>query len=240
MVKCSNCGVDVADSFELCPNCGNNLHNVVGNENLDSSDFSCYKCNSKLKEGVSFCEVCGDQIKYPKAEQFCQNCGFKLTMDDEFCPECGTNSRTGEKYNNSTSVNNKSFIERINIYSIIKQSIVALILSVILSIIGLIIGFSWYSFIIAILISVGFFAGTIDTDANAVIFGIIIAIFLSILENPLVEFVWGVFISRIYGGVYGSHWLVFIIVSVAVAYLSNIFLKNSIQSFIGQLGIDWL
>ena len=174
MVKCSNCGVDVADSFDLCPNCGNDLHSASGGENVDSSDFSCYKCNSKLKEGVSFCEVCGDQIKYPRIEQFCQNCGFKLAMDDEFCPQCGNNIGSGEKNINATPVNNKSFIERINIYSIIKPSVFALILASILSVICLIIGFSWFSFILAIFISVGFFAGTIDTDANAVVFGLIV------------------------------------------------------------------
>jgi hypothetical protein len=71
-------------------------------------------------------------------------------------------------------------------------------MSIVLSIIGLWLELSWYAYIIAIIISVGFCAAPIDNEINATISGFIVGLFLGILESPFVGFVYGSFAAELY------------------------------------------
>ena len=177
MVKCSNCGVNVPETSEFCPNCGNDLSNDVkevsdalkcsncgaqvkdGNsfcsscgtkiEIEESISLKCENCGSALPENTLFCSTCGAKVTAVKKsnKKICPNCGVEVDESDTFCDECGANIYTGEK-NNSELSSSSSFVEKINLNVLIKPSIIALVFSLILSFIGLLLGFSWFSFII--------------------------------------------------------------------------------------------
>lgn len=270
MVKCSRCGVNVDDSFNICPNCGNDLaESQVPTESNDESVCSncgeplkqdaefcskcgtkvaednpnkCESCGSEVPEGVLFCPTCGAKVKQPqKAPQarICRNCGFRLDEDTTFCPECGTNFQTGEKSNVALQNSNRGFIDKININAIIKPTIVALVVATVLSIIGVLIGFSWVSFIIAVILSVGFFAGLIDNEANAVVSSLFVGLILGFLENPIIEICFGRFVAKVYEWFFGSQILFLIIIAIITAYISNVFLKSKIQDIVGDR-LSWL
>lgn len=90
MVKCSKCGVNVEDSFELCPNCGNDLTKV--DEEIPGDGGKCSECGSKLNENQKFCPTCGAKVQIDV--KTCSNCGKELEEDDEFCPDCGTSANS--------------------------------------------------------------------------------------------------------------------------------------------------
>lgn len=123
MVKCSRCGIEIDDSFDNCPNCGNDLSNIgedelglteniacsqCGFEISDDSDFcpncgkklgtvqfmKCDECGSQIGENDFICPVCGSKITRPI---LCSNCGASLTGDAEFCEECGHNIHSSRK-----------------------------------------------------------------------------------------------------------------------------------------------
>ena len=268
MVKCSRCGVNVDDSFNICPNCGNDLAEPQGpvesNEESicsncgeplkDNAEFCskcgtkvaednsnrCESCGSEVPEGVLFCPTCGTKVKQPQKTpqaRICRNCGFRLDDDTMFCPECGTNFQTGKK--SGITFQNQGFIDKININTIIKPTIASLVVAIILSIIGVLIGFSWVSFIIAIILSVGFFAGLIDNEANAIVSGLFVGLILGLLENPIIEFCWGTLAARFYEWYFGGQILVLIILGIIMAYISNVYLKSKIQDIVGDR-FSWL
>ena len=269
MVRCSRCGVEIDDSFETCPNCGNNLaQQKTAAESSDESACSncgeplkldaefCSKCGTKVKandsnrceqcgaeipDGVLFCATCGAKVKQQQKPQarICRNCGFRLDEDTAFCPECGTNFQTGEMANLPVKSQNKGFIDRININTLIRPTIAALVVAVVLSIIGVLIGLSWVSFIIAIILSMGFFGGLIDNDANAVVSGLFVGLVLGLLENPIIEFCWGTLAARFYEWFFGSQIIFLIILGIITAYISNVFLKSKIQGIVGDR-LSWL
>ncbi|WP_295721234.1 hypothetical protein [uncultured Methanobrevibacter sp.] len=104
----------------------------------------------------------------------------------------------------------------------------------------MVIGFSWFSFVFAILITVGFFAGTIDGMFNAIMSGAITAVVLGSMENSLVEFLYGAFVAGVYKGYFGGHIVILIITGIIIGYLSNAYLKEPIRGIVDNLGISWL
>ena len=226
MVKCSNCGLDVAEDMENCPNCGNNLNKSAVQNVVDQTN-KCNNCGSDLPENTLFCSVCGTKVDNVKKDvvesKICPNCGVKIEEGITFCQECGANIFTGER-NKYKSAQSQSFSDKINLNLLIKPSIVALVVALI----GLAIGLSWLSFIIAIILSAGFFGASVDNDANAIIFGLIVGLILGLLENPLVEFMYGVFVAGFYDGFFGGHLVIIVILGIVMAYVSNVYLKETI------------
>ncbi|AMD18050.1 hypothetical protein TL18_08475 [Methanobrevibacter sp. YE315] len=249
MVKCDKCGVEVDDSFELCPNCGNNLKISKEDEESQSQNVvygKCEKCNSDLPENVIFCPSCGSKVIQPSKPKesdlkVCKNCGHVVEDETTFCTECGANIFTGKigEYKQGAEANN-NFKEKINFNAIILPTIVSLVAAIILSLIGLLIGFSWFSFILATILSVGFFAGTIDNEANACISGLIVGLILGIIENPLVELMFGAFVAGFYEGFFGGHFLILILIGAIIAYVSNVFFKEYIMDIAMKIGIPWI
>lgn len=228
---CSNCGEELNENNSFCPSCGDKVEK-------DHSNLKCWNCGSELSENTLFCSVCGtkvDNIKNNavKTTKTCPNCGFKVDDDTTFCENCGTNITDGEM-NKQEIISQNPFLEKINLNTIIKPSIIALVAAIVLSLFGLLIGFSWFSFIIAIILSAGFFAGTIDNEANAIVFGLIVGLLLGLLENPLVELIFGAFVGGFYDWFYGGHLILIVILGVIVAYASNMYFKENILKIIGN------
>ena len=263
MVKCGRCGVDVDDSFEICPNCGNSLaesksempaestgQNVCGNCGAplkddaafcsscgnqigSDNDNRCESCGSEVPENVLFCPTCGAKVKQKKPSKVpmtCPNCGFRLDDETTFCPECGINVETGVK----PEVQSKGFVDKISLNSIIKPTIITLAVAIVLSSIGLLIGLSWISFILAVIIAVGFFAGLVDNEANATLMGLFVGLILGLLENPLVEFWYGWFAAGVYDWLFGGQIVVLVILGIVCAYISNMYLKENIRKIAGN------
>ena len=125
-------------------------------------------------------------------------------------------------------------VASVTTYILIKPDFVViyigtLVVALILSFIGLLIGFSWFSFVIAIILSAGFFGAAMDNEANAIVFGLIVGLILGLLETPLVEFTYGAFVAGFYEGFFGGHLLLIVILGVIMAYVSNMYLKESIR-----------
>ena len=216
-LKCNNCGAEVDEGISFCPKCGNKI------ESGEEDSLKCENCGSKIPENTLFCPTCGTKVKTVKtvSKKHCPNCGKELDDNTTFCDKCGANVFTGEKTKHEV-VSGNSFVDKIDLNKIIKPSVVALITSIILSLIGLLIGFSWLSFIIAIILSMGFFATAIDNEANAIISGLIVGLILGLLENPLVEFVYGAFVAGFYDGFFGGHLILIVIFGIVMAFVSNL------------------
>lgn len=273
MVKCGRCGVNVDDSFDICPNCGNALVKEEIKEKpnstsdnpavcsncgatLKANDAFCSSCGSKVEaesqvnrcetcggeipDGVLFCPTCGTKVtqKIPQVKR-CDNCGSVIEDGTTFCPECGTNIFTGEAVAAPQTDSNQSFTDKINISSMLVPTILSLIVSVILSMILFWIGFSWISFIIAIVLSVGFFAGIIDNEANAMVSGFFVGLILGILENPIVEFVFGRLAARLYDWIFGGQLIFLVILGIVIAYISNKYFKENIQGIVDKF-LSWI
>ena len=178
---CSNCGATLKEDNSFCPSCGTKVE-------VKDISLKCSNCGADLPENTLFCTVCGakvNNVKKPIIQtKTCPNCGVEVEEGTTFCQECGSNVFTGEK-NQPEVVSPNSFVDKINLNVLIKPSIVALIVSIILSLIGLAIGLSWLSFIIAIILSAGFFGAALDNEANAIVFGLIVGLILGFLEKRL-------------------------------------------------------
>lgn len=120
-------------------------------------------------------------------------------------------------------------------YTQTEHKVIALIMSIVLSIIGVWLELSWYAYIIAIILSVGFCAAPIDNEINATISGFIVGLFLGILESPLFGVVYGSFAVELYEYYVGTHLITLIILGVVVAFLSNMFLKKPVTNIVTKI-----
>lgn len=61
-VKCANCELEISESVNICPRCGE----VVKKNNFNNIKY----------DGIHFCGKCGNQISL--SESFCTKCGNKI------------------------------------------------------------------------------------------------------------------------------------------------------------------
>ena len=160
---CSNCGAELKDSDSFCASCGSKVE-------IESQSLVCKNCGSELPQNALFCQVCGAKVENIEktSKRTCPNCGSKVEGGTTFCQECGVNVFTGEKSKRATPASN-SPAGKIDFNVLVKPSIISLIVAIILSIIGVGIGFSWFSFVIAVILSAGFFAAAVGNQINAIV-----------------------------------------------------------------------
>ena len=75
MIKCSECGNEVDNAAEFCPNCGTKLDKSEVVETVQDQ--------SVQDQSVQNQEVSSQNTK------FCSNCGSKIDVKAEICPNCG-------------------------------------------------------------------------------------------------------------------------------------------------------
>ena len=83
MVKCSNCGLEIDDNFQNCPNCGNDLSKSdveVKKEEIST----CNSCGAPLKDSDSFCPSCGSKVEIENSALKCKNRGSELSQNAVF------------------------------------------------------------------------------------------------------------------------------------------------------------
>lgn len=49
----------------------------------------CAKCNLEYDDKFTFCQKCGNRLKFKEERKICSNCGKEFETDGEFCPFCG-------------------------------------------------------------------------------------------------------------------------------------------------------
>lgn len=265
MVKCSKCGVENKETSEFCHNCGNKLtgsSDVKGTikcsgcgaelnanatfcpkcgKKVDGANL-CRSCGSEIPGDVAFCPSCGTKVAFNQNHKACTNCGAPLDGESIFCPECGSNVQTGIKNASPAQANsqiNQGFLDRLDFNILVKPTIVAVIFSLILASIGVIIGLSWLSFILAVIISTVFIAGLIKDDANAIVMGLFTGLILGLLENPIIQFWWGIYAAAAYEWLFGGQILLLIILGIVFAFIGNMYFKQNIQEF-SQKHLKWL
>ncbi len=247
MVKCSNCGVEVADTFDSCPNCGNDLNSIKEDS---VKTIKCENCGSEIQEGQLVCPSCGNKVSDLKLSKKCPHCGSKVDDDAQFCDSCGkslTNSSIASENANSnisddsSSTNdfNTSFvnvISNINYVRLGVYSIICLVLSILLTIIfmtflqGTASSFNipdyTAAFITALIIAVIIFAAYQKDIVEGGILGLTVGLLLGLLESPVAGMYFGTSIG--YDLFFGSNTSTFIIVGLIFGIISNLFLKNRI------------
>lgn len=201
---------------------------------------TCRNCGARIYSDDVICPLCGNKLDEEEEyeEVKCEKCGTPIPENTHFCPTCGTKvnyQNSVEDNVNTREESNQGIMNKINLVSIIIPAVLALIVSVVLSIIGVWLEFSWYAYIIAIIISVGFFAAPIDNEINATISGFLAGLFLGILETPLIELVYGSFAAWVYEYYVGTHLLTLIVLGVLVAFFSNLFLKKPATNIVTKI-----
>lgn len=63
------------------------MGSVANQPNTSITNDFCENCGAKLSAGALFCEECGTKIA---STDTCKNCGFKFQNQGKFCPKCGT------------------------------------------------------------------------------------------------------------------------------------------------------
>ena len=110
---CENCGEQVSDDAEFCPNCGSEFEEDSKNNKEDrklkneaSEDFSykCSNCGEQVSDDAEFCPNCGEKFEDIEDEKTnedfilkCSNCGEQVSDDAEFCPNCGEKFEDNEE-----------------------------------------------------------------------------------------------------------------------------------------------
>ena len=90
MAKCSSCGLEVDETLENCPNCGNDLLNSEEpNENSSVEKIECSNCGAELDKSLSFCPSCGSKVEKEDDVLRCKECGSELPENTLFCSVCG-------------------------------------------------------------------------------------------------------------------------------------------------------
>ena len=211
MVKCSRCGVEIDDSFELCPNCGNELNEETTKKESEA----------ERNESV-------------KVSKTCPKCGYKLENDAEFCSECGQSLQPIKKSNTEDILSNIDFV-KVGTFSLI-ATIASAILSVILLAIMNMSNYTVFNmpffplaFYLAIFVSVAFFAALQKNYFEGVLLGLIVGILMAILEGTLVSLVLSAYGYWLY---FGYHSVEFIILSVIIGFASNYLLKDYLSNYI--------
>lgn len=77
LLKCKNCGKELAEGSKFCLECGTKIENIGENELI------CSHCGKKTTKG-KFCSECGQKIQL-----VCPKCKKEITLGAKFCPECG-------------------------------------------------------------------------------------------------------------------------------------------------------
>ena len=214
MVKCNRCGVEIADSFELCPNCGNDLTKDKVTKNADS--------DVKIDENVN-------------AGKTCPHCGTTLESDAEFCSQCGQSLTAPIKKSDNEDILNSIDFVKVGVFSLIYKVVSAILSVVFLAIMNIPnynlfnIPFFPLAFYLAIFISVVFFSALQKNFFEGIFLGLIVGILMAILEGFLISLILDAYAYQTY---FGYHSIEFIILSVIFGFAANYFLKDYLSRYI--------
>ena len=230
MVECPNCGKEADSKF--CPNCG---------EKLEIKTV-CPHCNEEIEEDTKFCPECGGKIEEKiktkktsnsKDKKYCPNCSEELDEEEAvFCSNCG------QKIESDENSDNNGIIESIDFKRLIIASAVGFIITFVLGIIfAYIAGLTGQkslgypiALIIAVILGVGFFASFFKDILNSGLTGIIIGFLFGLLANTCIEITTGFQFS--YEIFSGYEILIFTVLGLIMAFISNKLLRNIILKYI--------
>lgn len=101
VVRCPNCGGEVAYGAPFCSSCGSKMNNEnTAAPAAQSNVQRCVNCGLPLAPDAAFCTNCGAKVGAPVAPaatataeattKVCPNCGKELDLNAKFCVGCGT------------------------------------------------------------------------------------------------------------------------------------------------------
>jgi membrane protease subunit (stomatin/prohibitin family) len=79
LIKCPDCGNDIAGDARFCPLCGHQQLLLV----------KCSNCGKNLTPKAKFCSQCGQATDRKKQPKICSGCGLENLPDAMFCNQCG-------------------------------------------------------------------------------------------------------------------------------------------------------
>lgn len=110
-----NLGMSLGLGQQFSKQAADMAKNAFNNNNNDSNQIICPKCNFKNSPNAKFCNNCGEKFnagivcpscgfENDKNAKFCNNCGFKL-ISKKVCPSCGFENDLNAKFCNSCGFN---------------------------------------------------------------------------------------------------------------------------------------
>lgn len=105
LIKCIECGKEISDKSESCPNCGcptkfsieklEKLNKTKEDEKINNQDkifYECPVCRIKYPEGTIECSVCGYHAIKIISDEFKEK--YNQTSNTPTCPKCGSTAIT--------------------------------------------------------------------------------------------------------------------------------------------------
>jgi uncharacterized membrane protein YvbJ len=153
-MKCPNCGAEVPENVEYCYACGRRVEKGISYVDLPLGTIvNCPKCGTKNSRTDNRCRNCDHDLTEAKAaivksvtlgpqklSSKCINCGSDNPVGVAFCGTCG--SVIGERaIANETYVMNEVLKRVDRIASGVDFIVMIIIISIVLSIMSVIIGF---------------------------------------------------------------------------------------------------
>ena len=212
----------------------------------------CDQCGNKLKENAVFCSNCGTKCDLPPEKNVKDESTQKKVNDtvknnaEPIDEKANENTETiGMKIDNVISKGNKNSdggfdLNNIDLNVVIKYSLVATILSLILGMIFVFItmptathisllsrslGLVPYSFYLALIIIVLIFSAHVKEGINAITIGAISGLLTGIFQSPFFIMFYG-YSWDLY---FGNQTLFLLILGIISAYVGNVYLKDKVN-----------
>lgn len=186
----------------------------------------CDQCGNEIKENALFCDQCGHEV------------GTKKTIKEDAKIDKNLNS----KETKSNNGNNFEF-SNINFATVVKFSIVGIIIAFILGILfinliwsidflsyysGAKTGLTRMSFIVGVILAVGLLAAHMKNMSESIIMGLIVGLLTGLFESTVISMFLNHFV--IWWGMYvGNQVIILLIAGVVTAFISNKYLKNKVH-----------
>lgn len=81
LIKCEDCGKEISDKAESCPNCGCPVE-------LKNEKIICEDCGKEIDVKCKSCPNCGCPIEANNSYYVCEKCGTIVDKDALSCPNC--------------------------------------------------------------------------------------------------------------------------------------------------------
>ena len=189
---------------------------------------------------MPYCDQCGNEIK--ENALFCDQCGHEVGTKKTVKEDSKIDKKINSKETKSNNENNFEF-SNINFATVVKFSIVGIIIAFILGILfiniiwsidflsyysGAKTGLTRMSFIVGVILAVGLLAAHMKNMSESIIMGLIVGLLTGLFESTVISMFLHHFV--IWWGMYvGNQVIILLIAGVVTAFISNKYLKNKVH-----------
>ena len=189
---------------------------------------------------MSYCSRCGNEIK--ENALFCDQCGHKVVTEKTVSEDAKIEKNVKSTEYKSNNENNLGF-NNINFATVVKFSIVGIIIAFILGILfinliwnidflsyysGAKTGLTRISFIVGVIVAVGLLSAHMKNMSESIIMGLIVGLFTGLFESTVISIFLHHFV--IWWGMYvGNQVIILVVAGIVTAFIGNKFLKNKVH-----------